>query len=117
MKIIRGNTEIELTDDELTRAYLEQQHRFDIEDIKTALEAVLDDCEAGGEYAAFDYVPDTVDARYALLLLSDPARLDRLATSLRRDLSGRSMVMDVGHEKVEDAIAELRQTESKTKNR
>ena len=38
MKIFRGNIEFELSDDELYNAFLEQQNRFDKEDIISSLE-------------------------------------------------------------------------------
>ncbi len=45
MKIIRDGKEIELTKDELYRAYIEQQEMYDIDNIRMNMENYLDEDE------------------------------------------------------------------------
>lgn len=52
MVIVRNEHEIELTPEELEAAYYEQQHLFDIEDVKMELESFVDDDVEEEEFVA-----------------------------------------------------------------
>ena len=42
MKIVRDGKKYELTSDELYEAYLEKEHEYDVEDVKSELELIID---------------------------------------------------------------------------
>lgn len=98
MKIVRSGTgvfvEIELTAGERRLAYEEQEHEYDIEDVKGELEGLVDD---GGDNAAV-----------AQQLLDDPDRLSAIADNKRRNMEKYDMSWEAAtREAVNDAIAEV----------
>lgn len=102
MKIVRSGmgvfVEIELTAEERRLAYDEQEHEYDIEDVKGELEGRVD----GGED----------DAELAQQLLNDPDKLSMIANDKRRNMEKYDMKWDdATREAVDDAIAEVMKSE------
>ena len=80
MKIVRDGIEFELTSSELSAAYFEQQFNFDVEDVKSGLEYIVEDAFDEESYIeAARKVLDTAD------LLSD------CAIALRRNIDKYGM--------------------------
>lgn len=94
MKIIRNGVEIELTAEERRLAYNEQEHEYDIEDVKGELEGRVDG--------------DEDDAAVAQQLLDDSGKLSMIASDKRRNMVHWDAAT---REAVDDAIAEVMKNE------
>lgn len=101
MKITRCGKDIELTSQERLRAYYEQEHVFDIEDVRNELE----------EWAE----QGDLEARLAANLLADRAKLSEIALDKRRNMdkydmdwgiATRTAVKDAFHKMERDAATE-----------
>lgn len=77
MKITRDGKVIELTPQELLAAYYEQEHKFDLEDVRGELE-LYSEC-------------DGTDAYLAKKLLADSAKLSEIARDKRRNIDKYDM--------------------------
>lgn len=98
MKIVRNGVEIELTAEERRLAYEEQEHEYDIEDVKGELEGRVD---AGED-----------DAEAARQLLNDPDKLSAIARDKRKNIDKYDMHWDAAtREAVNGAIAEVTKDE------
>lgn len=90
MKIVREGKEIELTEDELYRAYCEKQHEFDYENVRSNMDGYL----AQEDYEVLKDNTDFIeDAAYELRINIDKydmsyeyAIKDAIETIKRRDM-------------------------------
>lgn len=82
MKITReingATVEIELTDNELWSAYAEQEHKFDIQDVRD----ILTDYEDAEYKGPITWIRDNEDENSAVVLTDDD--IDRIAYRLRK---------------------------------
>lgn len=96
MKIERNGVEYELTSEELLHAYWEQEHLYDIDDVKSELELVVDNDIDEAEY---------IEA--AKRIYEDSDKLDSVARSKRRNIDRYNMEWNFAvSEAVKDAIQE-----------
>ena len=80
MKIFRDGKEYELTPEELFEAYLEQEHIYDVDDVKSELELIVVDDTDEEEY---------IDA--AKRIYADEDKLDSVACSKRHKMDKHNM--------------------------
>lgn len=94
MIIVRDGKTFELTDRELADAYYEQEHLFDIEDVKGELESIVSADVDEEEYVAA-----------AQRILDSPELLNDCARDKRRNTDKYGMAWDAATtEAVKDAV-------------
>lgn len=94
MTIVRDGKRFELTERELSKAYFEQEHLFDIEDVQSELESIVSADVDEEEYVAA-----------AQRILNSPELLSDCARDKRRSMDKYGMAWDAATtEAVKDAV-------------
>ena len=94
MKILRDGKEYELTSDELFAAYLEQEHIYDLDDVKSELELIIE-----------DDIDEELYVEAAKRIYSDENMLHNVAYSKRRNMDRYNMEWSYAvSEAVKDAV-------------
>jgi len=96
MKIVRDGKDYELTSEEVYAAYLEQEHIYDVDDVRSELELIIEDDMDEEAY---------IEA--AKRIYNDPVKLDEVARAKRKCIDKYNMEWGYAvSESVKDAICE-----------